>query len=35
MPRLFAGVLILAVAGIGMTAAFHALERLLVPWHRQ
>jgi NitT/TauT family transport system permease protein len=34
MPRLFAGVLILAVAGIGMTAAFHAFERVLIPWHR-
>ncbi len=32
MPRLFAGVMILAIAGIGMTAAFHALERVLVPW---
>jgi NitT/TauT family transport system permease protein len=35
MPRLFAGVLILAIAGIGMTAAFHALERALVPWHQE
>jgi len=34
MPRLFAGVLLLAVAGIAMTAAFHALERFLVPWRR-
>jgi len=35
MPRLFTGVVILAVAGIGMTAGFHALERTLVPWHRR
>lgn len=35
MPRLFTGVMILAIAGIGMTAAFHAMERLLVPWHRR
>ena len=35
MPRLFTGVVILALAGIGMTAAFHALERVLVPWHRR
>jgi len=35
MPRLFTGVVILAVAGIGMTAGFHALERALVPWHRR
>jgi NitT/TauT family transport system permease protein len=35
MPRLFAGVLILAIAGIAMTAAFHALERALVPWHQE
>lgn len=34
MPRLFTGVMILAIAGIGMTAAFHALERVLVPWRR-
>jgi NitT/TauT family transport system permease protein len=34
MPRLFAGVLLLAIAGIAMTAAFHALERSLVPWRR-
>jgi NitT/TauT family transport system permease protein len=35
MPRLFAGVLILAVAGIGLTAAFHSLERVLIPWRQQ
>ena len=35
MPRLFTGVMILAIAGIGLTAAFHALERVLVPWHRR
>ena len=35
MPRLFTGVMILAIAGIGMTAAFHALERVLVPWRRR
>jgi NitT/TauT family transport system permease protein len=34
MPDLFAGVLILAVAGIVMTAGFTRLERKLVPWTR-
>ena len=34
MPELFAGVIILAVAGIVMTAGFTKLERVLVPWTR-
>jgi NitT/TauT family transport system permease protein len=34
MPELFAGVLILAIAGIVMTAGFTWLERVLVPWMR-
>jgi NitT/TauT family transport system permease protein len=34
MPDLFAGVIILAVAGIVMTAGFTRLERTLVPWTR-
>jgi NitT/TauT family transport system permease protein len=34
MPNLFAAVVILAVAGIMMTAAFGWLERRLVPWTR-
>jgi NitT/TauT family transport system permease protein len=34
MPELFAGVVILAVAGIAMTAGFGRLERRLVPWTR-
>src|SRR5215467_11814751 len=34
MPDLFAGVIILAVAGIVMTAGFTWLERRLVPWTR-
>ena len=34
MPELFAGVVILAVAGIVMTAGFSRLERRLVPWTR-
>ena len=33
MPRLFAGVVILAGAGIALTATFQALERRLVPWN--
>jgi NitT/TauT family transport system permease protein len=33
MPRLFAGVVVLAGAGIVMTGAFQALERRLVPWN--
>ena len=35
MPLLFAGLLVLAAAGIAMTAGFRALERYLVPWHYQ
>jgi NitT/TauT family transport system permease protein len=34
MPELFAGVVILAAAGIVMTAGFTWLERVLVPWTR-
>jgi len=34
MPELFAGVVILAVAGIVMTAGFTRLERMVVPWTR-
>jgi NitT/TauT family transport system permease protein len=34
MPDLFAGVVILAVAGIVLTAGFGWLERTLVPWTR-
>ena len=33
MPQLFAGVVVLAAAGIVLTAAFQALERRLVPWN--
>jgi NitT/TauT family transport system permease protein len=32
MPDLFAGVIVLAIAGIGMTAGFGWLEKKLVPW---
>ena len=32
MPDLFAGVIVLAVAGIAMTAGFGWLEKRLVPW---
>jgi NitT/TauT family transport system permease protein len=32
MPELFAGVIVLAVAGIAMTAGFTWLEKRLVPW---
>lgn len=32
MPQLFAGVIVLAVAGIAMTAFFQKLEAILVPW---
>ena len=32
MPELFAGVIVLAVAGIVMTAGFSLIERKLVPW---
>ncbi len=34
MPELFAGVVILAFAGIVMTAGFGWLEKRLVPWTR-
>jgi NitT/TauT family transport system permease protein len=34
MPELFAGVIVLAVAGIAMTAGFGWLEKRLVPWTR-
>jgi NitT/TauT family transport system permease protein len=34
MPELFAGVIVLAAAGIAMTAAFSWLESRLVPWTR-
>jgi NitT/TauT family transport system permease protein len=34
MPDLFAGVIVLAVAGIAMTAGFTWVERKLVPWTR-
>jgi NitT/TauT family transport system permease protein len=34
MPELFAGVVVLAVAGIAMTASFGWIERKLVPWTR-
>ena len=34
MPELFAGVVVLAVAGIVMTAGFGWLEKRLVPWTR-
>jgi NitT/TauT family transport system permease protein len=34
MPELFAGVVVLAVAGIVMTAGFTRIERVLVPWTR-
>ena len=32
MPELFAGVIVLAIAGIAMTAGFGWLEKRLVPW---
>ena len=35
MPELFAGVVILAVAGIVMTAGFSKLETRLVPWTKE
>src|ERR1700733_10579029 len=35
MPELFAGVVILAVAGIVMTAGFSRLEGKIVPWTRE
>jgi NitT/TauT family transport system permease protein len=34
MPELFAGVIVLAIAGISMTAGFGWLEKKLVPWTR-
>ena len=34
MPELFAGVIVLAIAGIVMTAGFGWLEKKLVPWTR-
>jgi NitT/TauT family transport system permease protein len=34
MPDLFAGVIVLAVAGIVMTAGFGSLEKRIVPWTR-
>src|SRR5215471_3358536 len=34
MPELFAGVVVLAVAGIVMTAGFTWIERVVVPWTR-
>ncbi|MGA9006705.1 MAG: ABC transporter permease [Xanthobacteraceae bacterium] len=35
MPELFAGVVILAIAGIVMTAGFSRLESKIVPWTRE
>lgn len=35
MPLLFAGIIVLAAAGIALTAAFRSLEQRLVPWHNQ
>jgi NitT/TauT family transport system permease protein len=32
MPELFAGVIVLAVAGIALTAGFGWLEKRIVPW---
>src|ERR1700742_3740779 len=34
MPNLFAAVIVLATAGIAMTAGFSWLEKRLVPWTR-
>jgi NitT/TauT family transport system permease protein len=34
MPQLFAGVMVLAVTGILLTAMFNRLERILVPWNQ-
>jgi NitT/TauT family transport system permease protein len=34
MPELFAGVIVLAIAGIAMTAGFGWVEKKLVPWTR-
>lgn len=33
MPQLFAGVVVLAAAGILLTATFQAIERRVVPWN--
>jgi NitT/TauT family transport system permease protein len=33
MPELFAGVIILAIAGITITSAFATFERRVVHWH--
>lgn len=35
MPKLFAGVIVLAAAGIGLTWLCQLAERRLVPWNRQ
>jgi NitT/TauT family transport system permease protein len=35
MPDLFAGVVLLAIAGIAMTAGFGWIERRLVPWTKE
>ena len=35
MPDLFAGIIVLAAFGIGLTAACRKLEGYLVPWHNQ
>jgi NitT/TauT family transport system permease protein len=35
MPQLFASIIVLAASGILLTAAFRALEQVLVPWHYQ
>jgi NitT/TauT family transport system permease protein len=35
MPKLFAGVIVLAAAGISLTAGCHYLEKKLVPWNRR
>ena len=35
MPKLFAGVIVLALAGIGLTWGCQLLERRLVPWSNQ
>src|SRR5258708_26333292 len=35
MPELFAGVIVLAVAGIVMTAGFRWIQRTLLPWTRE
>jgi len=33
MAGLFAGVVVLAAAGVGLTAVFRWLEHHIVPWH--